>query len=334
MVLGRKKIKKEEVIKKYTLVKREIDIYHRNIKGILKNLEFKMSRLYDKYNFYLKRKDLKMAVIYKREIENLKTIRSVLSAIELGVLAVTLRIDTLRIVLSAILDLRDTTQMLVNTLNISKLVSRQFDSKIRDFIRSYLDFKDIVIIPDVELDKFIELSSEDAKKIVSAVERKIGEELSKRFPLIPKQLDEVIGDDIEAGVRKLYSILATDGGIRASGDTIPTNLEHVSSASGNKKQDANSQTINTHTYFNMLNPVSSESKPLLKVNMNALSDIKRLRKLDSLEISILKYIVNIRRGKFTYMDIYRIAKIYRVPPIEVIERLYDLASSGIISFRH
>ena len=57
-----------------------------------------------------------------------------------------------------------------------------------------------------------------------------------------------------------------------------------------------------------------------------------LNSLDKNETAILKYILHVKKGAFTYMDIYRLAKILKISPDVILEALYELAEKKVVTF--
>jgi hypothetical protein len=304
----RKKVSSGEVVKKYNMLKKEIGVYQMHIRSIISAIDKKIERFRERLEYYKRRRELTFASIYVREISNLGMVKSILRSVDLGLLAVNLRLDTMKIVVSSLIDFKDVAKVIDSVISDARIMSENFNNYYKSFIDGYIDFETDAIIPDVNLSAFLSLHEEDAIKIIKAVERKVGEELSKKFPNVPSNLDQILSDDPKRGVRKLYEILATDGGVY---EPQVTGSMYMSRSRG-------------------LNPLRSS---ILRININRLRRLD-LRRLDKKETAILKYIINVRRGEFTYMDIYRLAKTIKTSPESILESLYNLAEMGIVVFNH
>ena len=308
-----KKTNPSDVARRYDLLKKEIGGYRMHIKAIISSIDRKILMFRDKYRFYKERKELQFASIYLKETGNLRVLKNVLHTVDLGLLAVNLRLDTMKIVISALLEFKESTKVINKVIGDIKLMNSSFNDYYKSFINGYFDLETLVNIPELDTANFLFLENEDALKIIQTVERTVGEELAKRFPNVPAELDQILSEDPKEGVKKLYEILATDGGVRD--DTIDT---IYSKYIGNQDMHVRS---------------SQFRDSILKVNLKMLKKID-LSKLEKTEIAILKYIINIKKGEFGYMDIYQLAKLTRSSPESILQSLYELAEHKIIHFSH
>ncbi len=303
-----KKVTSTEVARKYEMLKKEIGGYQMHIRNIINSIDKKIVAFREKYEFYKKRKEPRFAALYLKEANNLRMLKNVLMTVDMGLLAVNLRLDTMKVVVSALLEFKESTKVINQVIEDARVMSDSFSNYYKSFIDGYIDLESIINIPEIDLANFVSLQDEDATKIIQAVERKIGEELSKRFPNIPEQLDQILSDDPRKGVQKLYEMLATDGGVYESG----------------------AGRYGGYTPTRSRNQIKNS---ILRVNVKKLKTVDA-RKLEKIEVAILRYIINIKRGEFGYMDIYQLAKMTRSSPETVLEGLYNLAEAGLISFTH
>ena len=302
----KKKVSAREVAGKYDLLKREIGSYQSHITHILNSIDRKIERFKSKYEYYIKRNEKKFASIYHREIKNLLVIRRILYTLKMGLMAVNIRLDTMKIVVPALMRLKNSVEVIRDIVEDLSTIDNGFGEVYRMFIDAYLDFDSIVNIPDIDLARFLEVSSEDAMKIIKAVERRVGEELSKKLPNIPSNLDEVLADDPEKGVKKLYEYLVADGG----------SLINTVQDTSTKIRDGGR---------------ASYPPSILRLNIKSRWELRNAR-LEKHEEAVLRYIIYIKRGCFTYNDIYRVARVMRMSPEKVLDILYSLAEKGLISF--
>ena len=305
-----KKINPTDVSRRYDLLKKEIGGYRMHIKAIISSIDKKIMVFRDKYMLYKERKELQFASIYMKETGNLRVLKNILQTVDLGLLAVNLRLDTMKIVVSALLEFKESTKVINKVVGDIRLMNDNFNDYYKSFINGYFDLETLINIPELDLANFLSLENEDALKIIQTVERTVGEELAKRFPNVPADLDQILSEDPKEGVKKLYEILATDGGVREN--------KIYSGYMGRRDRRLGSSQVRDS---------------ILKVNPRMLKRID-LSKLEKKEIAILKYIINIRKGEFGYTDIYQLAKITRSSPETVLQSLYDLAELKIIHFSH
>jgi hypothetical protein len=311
----RKRVTRDEVVRKYNFLRKEIGMYQMHIRNIVSSIDRKIEMFKNKAEYYKELREYAFASIYVKEISNLNVIKKVLNYVDMGLLAVNLRLDTMKIVLASLMDFREVARVVDDVIRDARAMSEAFDSYYKTFMDGYIDFETFVNIPEVNLAAFLDIEEEDAVKIIKLVERKVGEELSKKFPNIPRELDQILSDDPKEGVKRLYEMLATDGGYRESG---------ISNQQGS---------VDVSKYGRRRVRSGIDRVSMLRVNPGRLKKLD-IRTLDKFEMTILKYIVNVRKGSFTYMDIYRLAKIMKTSPQEILDGLYTLAEKRLISFQH
>ena len=299
-----KKITPADVSRRYDLLRKEIGGYRMHIKTIISSIDKKILMFRDKYKFYKKRKEYQFATIYLKETSSLKLLKNVLQSVDLGLLAVNLRLDTMKIVVSALLEFKESTKVIDKVIGDIRIVNDNFSNYYKSFMSGYIDLETLINIPELDLANFLSTDNEDAIKIIQTVERTVGEELAKKFPNVPAELDQILSADPKEGAKKLYEILATDGGVKEN---------YVYSHLGSQ--------VRRHIFHNSI----------LKVNPKMLRRLD-ISKLGKLEIAILKYIVNIKKGEFGYMDIYQLARVTKSSPESILESLYELAELKIINF--
>lgn len=304
-----KKFTPSDVARKYDFLKKEIGGYRMHIKAIISSIDRKILMFRDRYKFYKERKEYQFASIYLKETSNLRVLKNVLRTVDLGLLAVNLRLDTMKIVVSALLEFKESAKTIDKVIGDIRLMSDSFNNYYKSFMNGYFDLETLINIPELDLANFLSLDNENALKIIQTVERTVGEELAKRFPNVPAELDQILSKDPKEGVRKLYEILATDGGVR---EDIP---------------------YNKYIAYQGKHVKSKITSSILKVDPRVLKRIDP-SKLGKTEIAVLKYIVNIKKGEFGYMDIYQLAKLTRSSPESILESLYELAELKIIHFGH
>lgn len=298
----RREITPDEVASKYKTLRKEIVGYQMHIKHLVSSIERKMEKFKERIGYYHKIGEPRFATIYHNETKNLLLIKKILLSISNGLEAVYLRLDTMGTVVPALLRVRNSVRTIRDVVDKVRVVDDGFSEMYRVFIDDFMDLDFMLDIPDVDLARFLELDA-PAEEIIKTVERKIGEELSKIYPSVPKNLDQILSSNPKEGVKKLYEVLATDGGYVAGG-----------SAS------------NTRNSSRVIEPT------ILRVNLEKIKSIRRRSTLDRTDMLILKYIVNVKRGTFNYQDIYKVARIARASPEYILDRLYKLAESGYIYF--
>ncbi len=299
-----RKITPADVARRYDLLRKEIGGYRMHIRTIIASIDKKIITFRDRYKLYKEKKEYQFATIYLKETTNLRLLKNVLQSVDLGLFAVNLRLDTMKIVVSALLEFKESTKVIDKVIEDIRIVNDNFSNYYKSFMNGYIDLETLINIPELNLSKFLTIDNEDAVKIIQTVERTVGEELAKRFPNVPAELDQILSNDPKEGVKKLYEILATDGGVKEN-----------------------------YTYTRLGNQMRHRKfqNSILKVNPKMLKRLD-ISKLGKLEITILKYIVSIKKGEFGYMDIYQLARVTKSSPESILESLYELAELKIISF--
>ena len=297
--MWRREITPEEVANKYKALRKEIMGYQMHIKHILTAIDRRMEKFKDKIGYYHKIGEPRFATIYHKETKNLLLIKRILMSICNGLEAVYLRLDTMGTLVPALLHVKSSVKTIQDVVYRIRVVDDGFSEVYKVFMDSFMDLDFILNIPEVDLAKFLELE-EPAKDIIKTVERKIGEELSRIYPNVPTNLDQLLSSNPKEGVKKLYEVLATDGGYVIERDA--------------KKSRG------------VIEP------SILRINYDRVRNIRRGDELDKTDMLILRYIVNVRRGVFDYQDIYKVARIARASPEYILDRLYHLAERGYIYF--
>lgn len=297
--MWRREATPEEVANKYRALRKEIVGYQMHIKHLISAIDRKVEKFKERIGYYHKIGESKFATIYHKETKNLMLIKKILMSVSNGLEAVYLRLDTMGTVVPALLHVRNSVNTIKDVVESVRLVDGGFSETYRAFMDNFMDLDFMLDIPDVDLAKFLELDA-PAEEIIKTVERKIGEELAKIYPNVPRNLDQILSDNPKEGVKKLYEVLATDGGY------VTTQRKDVRRVS--------------------LEP------SILRVNMDKIKSLRRRGQLEKTDMLILRYIINVRRGVFGYHDIYKVARIARASPEYILDRLYKLAEEGYISF--
>ncbi len=298
--MWKREVTPDEVANKYKLLRKEIVGYQMHIKHLISTIDRKMEKFRERIGYYHKIGEPKFATIYHNETKNLLLIKKILMSISNGLEAVYLRLDTMGTVVPALLHVRNSVRTIRDVVDRVRIIDDGFSETYKVFMDNFMDLDFLLEIPDIDLAKFLELE-DPAKDIIRTVERKIGEELSKIYPSIPKNLDQILSSNPKEGVKKLYEVLATDGGYVAG------------TVTGGKEPK-------------VLEP------SILRVNIDKIKSIRVRDALEKTDVLILKYIINVKRGAFTYQDIYKVARIARASPEYILDRLYKLAEWGYIYF--
>ena len=301
--MWRKEVTPDEVANKYKTLRKEIVGYQMHLKHLISAIDRKMEKFKERIGYYHKIGEPKFATIYHNETKNLLLIKKILLSISNGLEAVYLRLDTMGTVVPALLHVKSSVRTIRDVVDTVRVVDDGFSETYKIFMDNFMDLDFMLDIPDIDLAKFLELDA-PAEEIIKTVERKIGEELSKIYPSVPKNLDQILSSNPKVGVKKLYEVLATDGGYIASNQGSVAN--------------ANNRSVIEPT--------------ILRVNLEKIKSIRRRGALDRTDMLILKYIINVKKGTFSYQDIYKVARIARASPEYILDRLYKLAEGGYIYF--
>lgn len=300
--MWRREISPDEVASKYKSLRKELVGYQMHIKHLISAIDRKMERFKERIGYYYKIGEPRFATIYHNETRNLMIIKKILLSISNGLEAVYLRLDTMGTVLPALLHVKSSVRAIRDVVDKVRVVDDGFSESYKVFMDNFMDLDFMLDVPDIDLARFLELDT-SAEEIIKTVERKIGEELSKIYPSVPKNLDEILSSNPKQGVKKLYEVLATDGG-------------YVAGDRGSVRAISN----------RVIEPT------ILRVNHEKIKSIRMRNVLDRTDTLILRYIINVKRGVFSYQDIYKVARIARASPEYILDRLYKLAEDGYIYF--
>jgi len=297
----RKKLSIREAIRRYGELYRSLYKYRNKLSIQVSKINSKLRGLEENILFYKERGEMNTAVLYAREYKNLYIVREILWHIKLNIDGVLGRIDTIKTVAAAFEDFDTTIKTLNSILKDSRVIYSMFSEVSSELLNSYNDIRDTIVTPEADL-SFLFVPTEDAMEILKDIERKVGEELSRKFPNVPVNLDKVLDEDIERGIARLYSSIATDGGT----STITQKNPH------SNKEDIGSIKV--------------------KVDLGRVRNVNP-RDLSKIEKMTLNYLLRMgRRSGVTTVNVYGVARLFRVTPLQVLDALYSLCEANLIIF--
>ncbi|HEW93509.1 MAG TPA: hypothetical protein ENF47_02225, partial [Thermoprotei archaeon] len=199
----RRKLDIRSVLKRYNELYRKLYIYRNALSVQISKINNRLKGLEDRARWYKEKGDIDTAYLYAREYKSLYIVREVLWHIKLNIEGVLGRIDTIKTLIAPFEDLDVTLKTLDQVLKDSKVIYSMFSNISSELLSAYTDLQSTLTSPDIDL-SYITVPVEDAKAILENIERKVGMELIKKFPNIPRNLDEVFKEGLESGITKLY----------------------------------------------------------------------------------------------------------------------------------
>lgn len=196
----KKNITSEELTRKYDHIIRQISIYRTYLKNAISSIERKMAIYKQKCEYYKLNNEPAMANVYSREIDVLHVLKVALNVIDINLHAVSLRIDTLKIVIPALLEIRNMLTTMNNTIKDIKKIANKFGQNYRELFNKYVDIISIAEVPEIRID--IPLINEEAAELIKAIEERVGEELSRKLPSAPISLNDYLVD-LRKGISQL-----------------------------------------------------------------------------------------------------------------------------------
>ncbi|RLG60677.1 hypothetical protein DRN86_01915 [Candidatus Geothermarchaeota archaeon] len=179
------------------------------IRNWIARLEKKRSELISKMNLYKKRNQLILAGIYAKEIENLTILRDVLNYINLKFLAISERLQTIKVVLKAASDLKPLIKSLDEIFPVIASLPVKVEDTLKQLVTSYTELLYFVSPPNAQI-KF-DLMTPEASEILREVESKVEEEVLKAFPSLPLAMTKTEGK-LTDKIGELVEVFAADGG--------------------------------------------------------------------------------------------------------------------------
>ncbi|MEM0056928.1 MAG: hypothetical protein QXH96_00370 [Candidatus Geothermarchaeota archaeon] len=186
----KKNITSEELAKKYDHIIKQISIYRTHLKNAISSIERKIAVYKQRCEYYKLNNESVMANVYLREIDVLYILKVALNAIDINLHAISLRIDTLKIVVPALLEIRNMIATMNNTIKDIKKIADKFGQNYKELFDKYIDIFSIAEVPEIHID--IPLVNEEAIELIKAIEEKVGEELSRKLPSISINLDDYL----------------------------------------------------------------------------------------------------------------------------------------------
>ncbi len=282
-----------DFIKMYDKMERELYIYRSRLSMELSKVSKRLEDIHSYIEIYRERGDLETAAIYAREYNVLYIVRELIWHTLLRLEGVMGRIDTIKKFISAFDGMNDTLKAVNDVAKVVGYTVRGFEDLTREL---YSGYEEIVVDASVPVRDGYIFPVEDAKEILRSIEKDVVEELSRKFPVIPRDAD-VSPEGIPTLVNRLYEAIATDGGVSTTREEQPESIGVVR----------------------------------IRLNREYLHRVAR-KKLDRLERLLLNHIMKGYKGGVIEINIFRLARIYRTTPMKVLDTLYSLGEEGIVSF--
>ncbi|RLG62730.1 hypothetical protein DRN84_01135 [Candidatus Geothermarchaeota archaeon] len=295
----RRKLDIRSVLKRYNELYRKLYIYRNALSVQISKINNRLKGLEDRARWYKEKGDIDTAYLYAREYKSLYIVREVLWHIKLNIEGVLGRIDTIKTLIAPFEDLDVTLKTLDQVLKDSKVIYSMFSNISSELLSAYTDLQSTLTSPDIDL-SYITVPVEDAKAILENIERKVGMELIKKFPNIPRNLDEVFKEGLESGITKLYNVVATDGG-------------------------------NAMQILRRMDNEELVGRVHVKLDIDAIKKIK-FKDLSKDERQVLTYLLRSGRKDSIYINIYNLARLLRKTPLQILDSLYSLSDQGLIVF--
>jgi len=295
----RRKLDIRSVLKRYNELYRKLYIYRNALSVQISKINNRLKGLEDRARWYKEKGDIDTAYLYAREYKSLYIVREVLWHIKLNIEGVLGRIDTIKTLIAPFEDLDVTLKTLDQVLKDSKVIYSMFSNISSELLSAYTDLQSTLTSPDIDL-SYITVPVEDAKVILENIERKVGMELIKKFPNIPRNLDEVFKEGLESGITKLYNVVATDGG-------------------------------NATQILRRMDNEELVGRVHVKLDIDAIKKIK-FKDLSKDERQVLTYLLRSGRKDSIYINIYNLARLLRKTPLQILDSLYSLSDQGLIVF--
>ncbi|RLG60481.1 hypothetical protein DRN87_04070 [Candidatus Geothermarchaeota archaeon] len=295
----RRKLDIRSVLKRYNELYRKLYIYRNALSVQISKINNRLKGLEDRARWYKEKGDIDTAYLYAREYKSLYIVREVLWHIKLNIEGVLGRIDTIKTLIAPFEDLDVTLKTLDQVLKDSKVIYSMFSNISSELLSAYTDLQSTLTSPDIDL-SYITVPVEDAKAILENIERKVGMELIKKFPNIPRNLDEVFKEGLESGITKLYNVVATDGG-------------------------------NATQILRRMDNEELVGRVHVKLDIDAIKKIK-FKDLSKDERQVLTYLLRSGRKDSIYINIYNLARLLRKTPLQILDSLYSLSDQGLIVF--
>lgn len=196
-------------LREYDRLIRAVKHEEAKLRNWILKINRRASELRAKMELYKNRKQMVLAGIYAKEAQNLILLREALNYISLKFLAVSERLDTLRIVLKATLDLKPLLKSLNEIYPIIQSMPVNAGDVFKQLVNSYSELLYLVSPPNPRI--VFKLDSIEAAKILQEVEDMLQKEVLEKFPSIP--LDKVGEGRLTEKIGELVEVFAADGGL-------------------------------------------------------------------------------------------------------------------------
>jgi len=191
----------------YDVMLRQLKHQRVKLSTLSSKIQSKEEMLKIKCDLYNKQSQNKFVSLYMNEIKHLQDLKNVLNIIDLGLMAVYERLDTLKIVFKAFVGFKPTAKFLNDVLKKTRYIPADMENMLRNFTDSYIELTSVIHPPDSNIS--FNLESPEASGIIKSIENNIESEIIDQFPNIP--LSSTTGDLAEK-MEEVTDILAADGG--------------------------------------------------------------------------------------------------------------------------
>ncbi len=209
MELFHRREKRGVDLQAYNSMIRGVNYQKARVSQIAEKVKSRERMLHSKCNFYKMKNQEGVASIYHNEIRHLALLKSTLDIIELGLTAVSERMDTLRILYQAFEGFRPVAKSINEVIQNTSFLPGDFDMVLKQLVESHIELTSILHPPDANI--CFDLRSPEASEIISELECELEREVLNRFPDAPLTTD-LRGDNLAERMEKVTSLIAADGG--------------------------------------------------------------------------------------------------------------------------
>lgn len=188
---------------------RNVNYQRAHIARLIQKITSKEQMLNSKLEFLRSKNQQSRVNMYLREMGDIAIMKRVLILIELGLTGVSERLDTLRILHTAISSFRPVAKSVEEAIQYASLLPMDFKDVMTDLAHSYTELVTILRPPDAHI--FFDFQTPEASKIISQVEGELEREILNRFPSVPLN-KKVRGERLADKMEEVLNMLVADGG--------------------------------------------------------------------------------------------------------------------------
>ncbi len=188
---------------------RKVNYQRAHMSRLIQKIDSREQMLRSRVDFLKTRDEETRAKMYLKEMGEIVLIKRVLKLINLGLTAVSERLDTMKILFKALSGFRPVAKTVDEAIQHSSFLPMDFKDVMNDLAGSYSELLEILHPPDAQI--FFDIGTPEAQKIINQVEKELEKEVISQYPKVPLDTN-LKGGNLAEKMEEVITMLLADGG--------------------------------------------------------------------------------------------------------------------------